>query len=118
VPEPDGTLAWDSTTLVLVEVTAGNVQGLGYTYADTATAQLIKNTLAEIVLGRDAMAVPGTWAVMVRAIRNLGRPGIASLVIAAVDAALWDVKAHLLGIKAGVPVVGLEPSCVAVFRNE
>jgi hypothetical protein len=25
MPESDGTLAWDSTTLVLVEVTAGNV---------------------------------------------------------------------------------------------
>jgi FAD/FMN-containing dehydrogenase len=66
VPESDGTLAWESTTLVLVEVTAGNLQGLGYTYADTAMAQLIKDTLAEIVLGRDAMAVPGTWAAMVR----------------------------------------------------
>ena len=65
VPESDGTFAWDSTTLVLVEVTAGNVQGLGYTYADTATAQLIKDTLAEVVVGCDAMAVPGIWAAMV-----------------------------------------------------
>ena len=98
VPESDGTYTWDSTTLVLVEVMAGNVQGLGYTYADTATAQLIKDTLAEAVLGCDAMAVPGTWALMVGAIRNLGRPGIASMAIAAVDAALWDVKARLLGV--------------------
>jgi hypothetical protein len=65
IPESDGTYAWDSTTLVLVEVTAGNVQGLGYTYADTATAQLIKDTLAGVVLGCDAMAVPGIWAAMV-----------------------------------------------------
>ena len=84
-PESDGTYAWDSTTLVLVEVTAGNVQGLGYTYADTVTAQLIKDALAEVVLGRDAMAVPGTWSAMVGAVRNLGRPGIASMAIAAVD---------------------------------
>jgi len=98
VPESDGTFAWDSTTLVLVEVTAGNVHGLGYTYADTATAQLIKDTLTEVVLGCDAMAVPGTWAAMVGAIRNLGRPGVASMAIAAVDAALWDVKARLLGV--------------------
>ena len=38
VPEADGTYAWDSTTLVLVEATAGGRRGLGYTYADTATA--------------------------------------------------------------------------------
>ena len=45
-PESDGTLAWDETTLVLVEPTAGGVRGLGYTYADTATARLIKDLLA------------------------------------------------------------------------
>jgi L-alanine-DL-glutamate epimerase-like enolase superfamily enzyme len=44
------------------------------------------------------MGVPGAWITMVRAIRNLGRPGIASMAIAAVDTALWDLKARLLGI--------------------
>jgi hypothetical protein len=29
-PESDGTYAWDKTTLVLVEVTAGGRRGLGY----------------------------------------------------------------------------------------
>jgi L-alanine-DL-glutamate epimerase-like enolase superfamily enzyme len=116
MPESDGTLAWDSTTLVLVEVTAGNVQGLGYTYADTATAQLIKDTLTEIVLGCDAMAVPGTWATMVRAIRNLGRPGIASMAIAAVDAALWDVKARLLGVPL-VTLLGAVRDSVPVYGS-
>ena len=38
-PESDGTLTWDKTTLVLVEATAGGTQGLGYSYADTATAR-------------------------------------------------------------------------------
>ena len=33
---------------------------------------------------------------MVHAIRNLGRPGIVSMAIAAVDLALWDLKARLL----------------------
>ena len=116
VPESDGTYAWDSTTLVLVEVTAGNVQGLGYTYADTATAQLIKDKLAEVVLGCDAMAVPGTWALMVGAIRNLGRPGIASMAIAAVDAALWDVKARLLGVPL-VTLLGAMRDSVPVYGS-
>lgn len=38
--EADGTLTWNATTLVVVEVAAGDVRGLGYTYADTATALL------------------------------------------------------------------------------
>ena len=97
-PEADGTYAWNSTTLVLVEVSGGGVRGLGYTYADTATAHLIQHTLSAIVQGRDAMDVPGSWAGMVHAIRNLGRPGIASMAIAAVDVALWDLKARLLDV--------------------
>jgi len=114
-PESDGTLAWDSTTVVVVEVTAGGRTGLGFTYADTATVRLVKQVLADVVVGRDAMAVPAAWDAMVHAIRNLGRPGISSMAIAAVDAALWDLKARLLGLplvtllgaaRASVPVYG------------
>jgi L-alanine-DL-glutamate epimerase-like enolase superfamily enzyme len=44
------------------------------------------------------MYVPDCWIAMVRAIRNQGRPGICSMAIAAVDTALWDLKARLLGV--------------------
>jgi len=115
LPEADGTLAWDKTTLVVVEATGGGIRSLGFTYADTATALLIKDFLTPVVLGRDVMAVPGTWPAMVHAIRNLGRPGIVSMAISAVDAALWDLKARLLdlplvtllgAVREGVPVYG------------
>ncbi|MGH6796001.1 MAG: enolase C-terminal domain-like protein [Methylocella sp.] len=108
-------MAWDATTLVLVEAEAARKTGIGYSYADTATATLIKDTLIEVVRGRDAMSVPGHWLAMVQATRNLGRPGIVSMAIAAVDAALWDLKAHLLGVplvtllgavRDGVPIYG------------
>jgi L-alanine-DL-glutamate epimerase-like enolase superfamily enzyme len=97
-PEADGTIAWNATTLVVVEVSAGGVRGLGYTYADTATAVLIRETLAEVVRGRNAFDIPGAWAAMVHSIRNLGRPGIASMAISGVDVALWDLKAKLLDL--------------------
>src|SRR5579859_483054 len=97
-PESDGTYAWNKTTMVLVEVSAGNTSGLGYTYADMSTATLIKTLLADVVLGQDAMNVAGCWQAMVEAIRNLGRPGIASMAISAVDAALWDLKARWLNV--------------------
>jgi hypothetical protein len=35
-PEADGTLAWDSTTIVVVELVGGGQRGLGYTYSDSA----------------------------------------------------------------------------------
>ena len=84
-PESDGTYEWVSTTMVLVEAAGGGKTGLGYSYADTATARLVRDLLAGVVKGRDAMAVPGAHAAMVAAIRNLGRPGIASMAISAVE---------------------------------
>jgi L-alanine-DL-glutamate epimerase-like enolase superfamily enzyme len=97
-PESDGTLEWDKTTIVIVEATAGGETGIGYTYADDAAATLISGKLAKIVSGMNALAVPAAWGAMVHSIRNLGRPGICSMAIAAVDNALWDLKARLLGL--------------------
>lgn len=97
-PEADGTYSWDATTLVLVEVTAGGKCGVGYTYADTATSEMIRSLLARVVIGHDAMAVPALWQDMIHAIRNLGRPGVSSMAIAAVDSALWDLKCRLLDL--------------------
>lgn len=114
-PESDGTLEWHATTLVLVRVEAGGKSGIGYSYADTATAHLIHDKLAPLLTGQDAMATAARWADMVKTIRNLGRPGICSMAIAAVDAALWDWKAKafdlplalLLGAaRRSIPVYG------------
>jgi L-alanine-DL-glutamate epimerase-like enolase superfamily enzyme len=97
-PESDGTLKWDKTTMVLVEASAGGKQGIGYSYADVATGKLIESLLADVVKGMNALDVPGAHAAMLHKIRNLGRPGIVSMGISAVDNALWDLKAKLLNI--------------------
>jgi L-alanine-DL-glutamate epimerase-like enolase superfamily enzyme len=97
-PEADGTLAWDATTIVVVHVRGAGEWGLGYTYADVSTAKLIESKLAGVVHGRDAHAPQAAWDAMVRETRNLGRPGITSMAIAAVDVALWDLRARLLGL--------------------
>jgi hypothetical protein len=44
-PQSDGTLEWDSTTIVIVEVAAGGERGLGYTYVDATAAQLTDRRL-------------------------------------------------------------------------
>ena len=115
-PESDGTYAWDKTTMVLVQASAGGHIGIGYTYADTATATLIRDMLAEVVRGRNAMDVSGCWLAMVKAIRNLGRPGISSMAISAVDAALWDLKARLLDV-ALVTLLGATRESVPVYGS-
>jgi L-alanine-DL-glutamate epimerase-like enolase superfamily enzyme len=114
-PEADGTLAWEETTIVVVHVRSGDVAGLGYSYADLATARLIETKLAPVVRGLDALSPAAAWQSMVREIRNLGRSGICSMAIAAVDIALWDLKARLLelplcrllgAIRESVPIYG------------
>src|SRR5690242_4581854 len=80
-PESDGTLAWNKTTIVIVEALSGGVRALGYTYASPAAAALIQGMLAEVVQGKNAMDVTGCWSAMVAAVRNLGRRGIAAMAI-------------------------------------
>jgi L-alanine-DL-glutamate epimerase-like enolase superfamily enzyme len=114
-PEADGTLSWDSTTMVLVQVRSGDVCGTGWTYGSPACAAVVAGKLAGIIRGRDALDVSGAFEAMVRAVRNDGRPGAVGYAISAVDVALWDLKARLLdiplprllgGVRAEVPVYG------------
>lgn len=114
-PEADGTLTWDSTTMVLVQARAGDRVGTGWTYGPAACATMVHDKLAAIVIGRDAMDVGGALDAMVKAVRNAGRPGAAGYAISAVDVALWDLKARLLdlplhrllgAVREQVPVYG------------
>jgi L-alanine-DL-glutamate epimerase-like enolase superfamily enzyme len=115
-PEADGTYEWNSTTIVVVEVKAGGKDGLGYTYADTATATLINDKLKEVVIGCDALAVTDAWSTMVYSIRNLGRPGICSMAISAMDTALWDLKARLLDLPL-VTLFGQMRSAMPIYGS-
>jgi L-alanine-DL-glutamate epimerase-like enolase superfamily enzyme len=95
-PESDGTFAWDSTTVVVVELRAGGETGLGYTYAPRAAGALIDELLAPVVRGRDAF--DDLWPELGARLRNAGRPGLGAMAVAAIDIALWDVRARLRGI--------------------
>jgi L-alanine-DL-glutamate epimerase-like enolase superfamily enzyme len=97
-PEADGTLTWDSTTMVLVEVRSGDAHGMGWTYGPPACARVVSDQLAGVVLGGDALDVGAVFGGMVKAVRNAGRPGVVGYAISAVDIALWDLKARLLGL--------------------
>lgn len=96
-PESDGTMEWDETTLIVVHLAGGGEEGLGYTYGDRSIAALIVSVLAPALEETSALDIPGAHQAMLRRVRNIGRPGIASMAIAAVDSGLWDLKAKLLG---------------------
>jgi len=97
-PEADGTLAWTSTTMVIAEVTADETTGTGWTYGPPAVGEFVRDQLAPLLEGRSALDIPAAHDAMCRAVRNAGRPGIAACAISAVDIALWDLKARLLGL--------------------
>ncbi|HEY4281105.1 MAG TPA: enolase C-terminal domain-like protein [Conexibacter sp.] len=98
-PEADGTLVWDKTTIVVVHARDGDASGLGWTYGDASTAALIARTLGPVV-ERDAsvLAPQAAWEAMARALRNVGHSGPGAMALAAVDTALWDLKARVVGL--------------------
>jgi L-alanine-DL-glutamate epimerase-like enolase superfamily enzyme len=95
--ESDGTLAWDSTTLVYAEIAAAGETGIGYTYGDASAATLINGTLARTLAGADALQTAACNAKLWARVRNDGREGIAAMAVSALDIALWDLKGKLLG---------------------
>jgi L-alanine-DL-glutamate epimerase-like enolase superfamily enzyme len=115
-PHADGTLTWDHTVAVVVELRADGATGLGWTYSHRAAQPLVDDVLAPRVVGQPCDELERTWRHMVDAVRNIGRPGLAAQAIAAVDIAWWDLRARraeqplhvLLGAPpaAKVPVYG------------
>ena len=96
-PEQDGTLKWDSTTVLIVEASGGGCTGLGYSYTHASACDVVTDKLADEVRGTDAMRIGQAWAAMWSAVRNFGQTGVVSMAISAVDIALWDLKARLAG---------------------
>jgi L-alanine-DL-glutamate epimerase-like enolase superfamily enzyme len=96
--ESDGTLVWDSTTIVVVALRCGEHTGLGYTYCHPAAGQVITSKLAPIITEADPLMPQMVWAQMQMQSRQMGHAGIAVMAISAVDVALWDLKAKLLGV--------------------
>ena len=75
-------------------------EGLGYTYTvgktgGSAVLALIRDDLAPTLTGADPRRIEQLWKRMWWHLHYVGRGGIASFAISAVDVALWDLKAKL-----------------------
>ncbi len=114
-PESDGTYAWDSTTMVIVTLDAGNATGIGYTYTHRSAAVVARDLIAKQCVSADALDTNGIFSAMRQAQRNYGREGIAATALSAIDIALWDLKAKLLqqplakllgGVRDSAPLYG------------
>jgi L-alanine-DL-glutamate epimerase-like enolase superfamily enzyme len=71
---------------------------MGWTYAGKGAAATISDTLADLIKGAPSSDTARLHESMLRACRNLGHPGLAACAISAVDVALWDLKACIVGV--------------------
>lgn len=102
--------------MVLVELIAGDRCGIGYTYADAATAKVAEHLLREVISSTDPFQHSALWTKMQMAVRNLGNRGIAAMAISAIDNALWDLRAKLLEVPL-VQLLGAARESIPVYGS-
>ena len=99
--------AIDSEEIITVKLAAGGLVGHGYAYTigrgGRAVQALIEHDLAPLVKGRDARDIEALWKLMWQRLLYVGRGGLASFAIAAVDIALWDLR----GLRERKPLYAL-----------
>ena len=86
--------------IVKIESDCGRI-GCGYTYTigrgGAAITALIEHDLKPILMGLDAMRIEQAWARMWQCLHYVGRGGLASFAMSAVDIALWDLLGQIRG---------------------
>ena len=81
-------------------------QGVGYSYSKRAGGRgqyAHAKEIAEEVIGEDPNDIQRIWTKLVWAGASVGRSGLATQAIAAIEIALWDLKAK----RAGLPLAKL-----------
>src|SRR5439155_23784685 len=81
--------------------TRDGLSGFGFTYTigpgGHAIKSLIDTTMRENLIGEESHQITHVWDRMWRATHSVGRGGISTHAMAAVDIALWDLKGKEVG---------------------
>jgi len=99
--------AIDTEELITVDLHAEGLTGHGYAYTigrgGRAVRSLIDVDIVPLILGQDGTDIHGLWELMWQRLLYVGRGGLASFAIAAIDVALWD----LYGVREERPLYAL-----------
>src|SRR5215218_8413884 len=112
--------AIDTEELITLEIHAEGLTGHGYAYTigrgGRAVRSLIDDDIVPLILGQDATDISGLWDLMWQRLLYVGRGGLASFAIAALDVALWD----LYGVRERKPLyalLGAEPREIPAYGS-
>jgi len=99
IPEPlvdaaHGTHYFFELVVCRVETTSG-LSGVGYTYTGgsggRAIAEFIRTDLAAVAMGMSAADISVVWSAIQTKLHYVGRGGLLSFALSALDIALWDI---------------------------
>lgn len=97
----------DSEELITLRLHAEGLEGHGYAYTigrgGRAVQALIEHDLTPLLIGQDAGEIQALWEMMWQRLLYVGRGGLSSFAIAAVDIALWDLR----GLREQKPLYAL-----------
>jgi L-alanine-DL-glutamate epimerase-like enolase superfamily enzyme len=110
----------DSEELITLTIHAEGLVGHGYSYTigrgGHAVRAVIDHDLRPLLLGQDARDIDRLWKMMWQRLLYVGRGGLASFAIAAVDVALWDLR----GLSEGKPLYalfGAQPRAIPAYGS-
>lgn len=102
------------TTTIVLE---NGLSGTGYTYTGgkggRSIKAMIEHDLAPALLNKDAREVEALYDFMLKHIHYVGRGGIASFAVSAIDIALWDVRCKAAGMPLFKMAGGANDRCKA-----
>jgi L-alanine-DL-glutamate epimerase-like enolase superfamily enzyme len=97
----------DTEELITLNLHAEGLTGHGYSYTigrrGRAMKSLIDDDIVPMILGHDATDIWALWDLMWQRLLYVGRGGLATLAIGAVDVALWDLR----GVREDRPLYAL-----------
>lgn len=122
VKRVDAIQSFVSQETPIVRITdADGVTGTGYSYTigtgGHSVVELLKRTLVPAIIGREALEIERIWRDLLFLTHATTTGAITSIALAAIDTALWDLKARKLGQPLHILAGGAQDS-IPLYTTE